>query len=95
MKRPPTYGKAPAPWRPVGSLAAELVSNLKFRRRVQQVHQLGDRVLGEFLAEIGAERGIQTVIDKKLDTYIEIEPESLEATGGDKFWPVPIREVLS
>ncbi len=93
MKRPPAYGKAPAPWRPVGSLAAELVSNLKFRRRVQQVHQLGDRVLGEFLAEIGAERGIQTVIDKKLERYAELDPEAIEATGGDKFWPVPIHEV--
>ena len=34
-----------------------------------------------------------TFIDKKLDRYVEIEPEALEATGGDGFWPVPLREV--
>ncbi len=41
----------------------------------------------------GAERSIQTVIDQNLDTYAEIEPETLEVTGGDGFWPAPVREV--
>ena len=42
---------------------------------IQRLHGLGDRVLGEFLAEIGAERSIMTLIDRKLDTYAELEPE--------------------
>ncbi len=81
--------------RPIGEIAAEVVADMMFRRRVQQVHRLGDRVFGEFLAELGAERGIQTIIDQKLDTYIEIEPETLDAAGGDVFSPLPIHEVKS
>jgi hypothetical protein len=74
-------------------LAAEVVADLRRRRHVQQVHRLGDRVFGELLAELGAERDIGTIIDRKLDTYAELEPEVLEAAGGDRFWPVPLREV--
>ncbi len=81
------------PFRPSGEAAAEIVADLRFRRRVQRLHRLGDRALGEFLAELGAERSIQTVIDQKLDTYAEFDPEALEVTGGDGFWPVPIHGV--
>ena len=80
-------------FRPIGPIAAEVVANLRFRRRVQQVHRLGDRVFGELLAEIGAERGIQTIIDQKLDIYTRLDPETLEATGGADFWPAPLHEV--
>ncbi len=93
MKRPPTYGKAPAPWRQAGEVATEAVADLRFRRRVQQVHRLGARAVGELLAELGAERSIMTLIDQKLDTYAELEPEALEAAGGDRFWPLPLRVV--
>ena len=78
---------------PIGQAAAEVVADLRRRRKVQRLHRQGPRVLGELLAEIGAERGIATIIDKKLDTYTEIEPEALEAAGGDVFPPVPIHEV--
>ena len=81
------------PFRPIGAVAAEVVADLRRRRHVQQVHQLGDRVFGELLAELGAERGIMTIIDQKLAHYAGLDPESLEATGGDKFWPAPLREV--
>ena len=80
---------------PIGLAASEVLADLRFRRQCQHLHALGDRVLGEFLAEIGAERSIQTIIDKKLDTYVDLDPEALEATGGDGFWPAPIREVRS
>ncbi len=91
--RHPTYPPACGSLRSIGAIAAEVVAEMKFRRRVQQVHRLGDRVLGEFLAEIGAERGIQTIIDQKLDTYAKLDPKVLKATGGDRFWPAPLREV--
>ncbi len=79
--------------RPIGEIAAEVVADMMFRRRVQQVHRLGDRVFGEFLAELGAERGIQTIIDQKLKKYASLDPEALEATGGDGFWPTPLHKV--
>ncbi len=77
----------------IGAIAAEIVADMRFRRQVLRLHRLGPRVTAELLAEIGAERSIQTIIDKKLDTYVELDPEAIEATGGDKFWPVPIHGV--
>ncbi len=81
------------PFRPIGEVAAEVVADLRRRRHVQQVHRLGDRVFGELLAEIGAERGIMTIIDRKLERYARLDPETLQVTGGDTFSPVPIHEV--
>ena len=93
MRHHPKFLPVCGSLRPVGSLAAELISNLKFRRQVQQLHGLGDRVLGEFLAEFGAERSIMTIIDTKLTRYTELDAEALEATSGDKFWPAPLHKV--
>ncbi len=91
--RHPTYPPACGSLRSIDAIAAEVVADMKFRRWVQQVHRLGDRVLGELLAEIGAERGIQTVIDQKLERYAQLKPEALEATGGDDFWQPPLHGV--
>ncbi len=78
---------------PFGQIAAEVVADMRFRHQVLRLHRLGPRVVGELLAELGAERSIQTVIDEKLDTYTELDPGTLEATGGDGFWPLPVRKV--
>ncbi len=79
--------------RPIGEVAAELVADMKFRRQVLRLHNLGPRAVGELLAEVSAERGIRTVVDQKLSRYATIESEALEATGGDGFWPAPLHEV--
>ncbi len=79
--------------RPIGEIAAEVVADLAFRRKVERLHSLGARVTAEMLAELGAERSIMTVIDRKLERYAQLEPEVLEATGGDRFWPAPLWEV--
>ncbi len=78
---------------PFGQIAAEVVADMRFRHQVLRLHRLGPRVTAEFLAELGAERSIQTVIDQKLDTYAALDPETLKVTGGDGFWPVPVRKV--
>ena len=78
---------------PIGPIAAEAVANMRFRHRVQHLHRLGPRAVGELLAELGAERSIMTLIDQKLDTYAELEPETLEVTGGDGFWQPPLHGV--
>ncbi len=91
--RRPTYPPACGTFRPIGQVAAEIVADMKFRHQVLRLHRLGPRAVGELLAEISAERGIQTVIDRKLDRYAGIEPETLEVTGGDGFWSAPLREV--
>ena len=81
--------------RPFGQSAAEVVADLAFRRKVERLHRLGPRITAELLAEIGAERGIQTIIDQKLDAYSELDPRMIEAAGGSDFWPAPIREIRS
>ena len=93
LMRRPTHPPECGELRSIGEIAAEVVADLRRRRKVQQFYRLGDRVLGEFLAELGAERGITTIIDQKLKRYAELDPETLEATGGDKFWPLPLWEV--
>ncbi len=74
-------------------VAADVVADLRFRRQVERLHELGPRATAELLAEIGAERSIMTVIDRKLDCYTEIDPEAIEAAGGDGFWLPPLHGV--
>ncbi len=78
---------------PIGRIAAEIVSDMRFRREVKRLHRLGPRVLAELLAEIAAERGIWILVERKIDKYAEMEPEALKAAGGDAFWQPPIHEV--
>ena len=74
----------------IGSVAAETVASLLFRRKVEQVHSLGPRATAELLAELGAERSILTVINDKLERYADLDPKAVAAAGGDDFWPVPL-----
>ncbi len=76
-----------------GQIAAEVVADLRRQRKVLRLHRLGPRATAELLAELGAERSITTIIDQKLERYAQLEPETLAVTGGDEFWPAPIREV--
>ena len=80
-------------FRSIGQIAAEVVADLRFRRKVIRLHRQGPRVLGELLAELSVERDIGTIIDQKLDRYVEIEPKALQATGGDEFPVVPLHGV--
>ncbi len=81
------------PLRSIGQIAAEVVADLRFRRKVIRLHRQGPRAVGEFLAELGADRGIATVIDQKIDTYVELGAGALEAAGGDEFWQPPLHGV--
>ncbi len=80
-------------FRPIGRVAAEVVADLRFRRKVQRLHRLGDLVLGEVFAHLGAMHGIQTSIEQTVERFTEPEPEALEATGGDNFWQPPLHRV--
>ena len=76
-----------------GSAAAEIVAGLEYRQKIERIHALGARCLGELLAELGVEKSIMPSIHEKLDRYASIDPQALQTLGGDKFWPVPLREV--
>ena len=77
---------------PIGRIATEIVSDMRFRREVKRLHRLGPRVLAELLAELAAERNIRVLVERKIDKYTELDPEVLEAAGGAGFWPFPVRE---
>ena len=79
-------------WRPVGDVAAEVVQDLAFRRKVTQLVAKGERAVGEMLAEIAADRNLGTVIDQLLNRYIDIDDAALDATNGRNFPPPPLHE---
>ena len=80
-------------WQPVGVVAAQIVQDLKYRRKVKRLVARGDRVVGEMLAELAADRNLGTVIDEALDRYIEIDDAALDAIGGRDFPPAPLHVV--
>ena len=77
---------------PVGPIAAEIVADIRFRHHVEYLHRLGPRAVGELLAEVGAERGIRTIINGKLERYAGLDPKAVAITGGGEFWPPPLTE---
>ena len=74
-----------------GGIAAQAVADLAFRRRVERLHSLGPRVLGELLTEIGEQRLCRTYLEQRIRQYAGIDPEHLAALGGDRF-PVATRQ---
>lgn len=67
------------------------IADLRFRRDVETVYRLGPRAVAELLAEIGAERSIQTLIEQKTASYAAIDPHALAELGGDRF---PLRPLI-
>ena len=80
-------------WRPVGVVAAEIVADLTFRRKVQRLCAKGPRAVGELLGELGAERCLMSVIEAKLNRFLTVPDEALDATSGHDFPPRPLHEV--
>ena len=47
-------------------------------------------MIDALLVEIGAERSIMTLIERKIERYAGLDVEALEITGGDQFPPLPV-----
>ena len=69
------------------------IRDLRLRRDVQRLCRLGLRPVYELLKDIGAGRGIQTLIEDCAAAYSNIDADRLAAVGGDSFPPLPIHEV--
>lgn len=80
---------------PRASDVAETVAHLHFRRNVERVHGLGARAVAELLAEVGAERSIQHLIDRKVERYADLDPDVIQALGGDQFASTPLTVITS
>ena len=73
--------------------AADIASDVRFRRRVERLYALGPQAVGRFLAEIGAERSIRTPIDQKLERYAALSPRVVaELDAAD--WPPDPKTVV-
>jgi len=83
------------PFCSVGAVTAQIVQDLKYRRKIKRLVAKGERVVGEMLAELAADRNLGTAIDEALDRYIEIPDEALDVANGRDFPPAPLHEVQS
>ena len=79
--------------KPGAAVAADTVADVRFRRHVERLHTKGPRVVAEFLAELGTERLMTTVIEAKLDRFLTVPDEALDATGGRQFPAAPLHRV--
>jgi len=67
---------------------------LRRQRLVAALHRLGDRPTYELIAEIVDRFGIEAFVDERLLAYTRrLNPELLQAFGGDRFAPPPFRTV--
>ncbi len=78
--------------RSISAKAAEIVANVRFRRKVINLCKR-PRLAAELLARLGAEFSITTRIDQLLEEFENLDPEALKLTGGDRFPPNPIHGV--
>ena len=51
---------------PIGPIAAEVVADLAFRRKVERLHRLGPRAVTELLTEIGEQRLCRTYLEQRV-----------------------------
>lgn len=65
----------------------------RWQRHVQHLYGLGPRAVSEFLLEVGRERLITDLLERKLVKYGRLDIEVLKAVGGDQFPANPIRVI--
>ncbi len=75
--------------RPIGEVAAEVVSSPRRQRAAEHLHNLGPRPVLEALAEVEAGAGL----DRVLADFARLDPETVRQLGGDRFPPLPIHVV--
>ena len=75
---------------PGNETAAEIASDLRFRRQIERLHRLGPRALGELLVEIGEQRLCRTYLEQRVRRYAEIDPKHLAALGAEHFPRPPL-----
>ena len=71
-----------------------IIRDLRRRRHVAHLCQLGDRAVDELLQEIGAERSCMTAIEMKLKRYSGLDRDVIVAAGADRLEACEIRDGL-
>ncbi len=71
------------------------LADFRLARDVERILALGPRPITELLIEIGEQRLCRTYLEQRVQKYSQINPEHLEALGGDRFPRPPLWEVAS
>ncbi len=72
---------------------SHVIAEMRRQRHVRQLYRLGPRAIDALLIEIGVERSIMTLIERKVERYAAVDADALEIVGGDRFPAQPIHEV--
>ncbi len=67
------------------------LEQMRFQRRVEHLHRLGPRAVGELLGEVANRIGGAPVITMLLAEYEQVTPAMVRAVGGDRFPVSPLR----
>jgi hypothetical protein len=76
-----------------GSLKRQAQQRLRRQHLARQVHHLGPRVLFEFIDELDRHHRLGDDLDRRLEKYASADPDLLRAFGGDRFPPLPTRQI--
>ena len=69
------------------------LDDIRFRHAVNRLHGLGERPLYEMLVELAARHLLRTEIEAAVDRFAALDPVMVEAVGGERFAPLPLRPV--
>jgi hypothetical protein len=70
---------------------ADYPSRARVQQQVNHLTELGGRVVGEFLDELGRREGVTAAIRRQLETYSRITRDMVVTTGADRWAPSPTR----
>jgi hypothetical protein len=73
---------------------SDKIHDPNYRRNVTRLHAMGPRVLGEFLAELGAGSYRMTDIESALERYSRLDPDIVRGLGGNRFPPRPSLRIV-
>ncbi len=69
------------------------LETLRLQRGAEHLHKLGARATAEFLAELALKIGGTPAMIGLLAEYQRLSPGMVRAVGGDRFPPLPVRQV--
>ena len=72
---------------------AQIICDLRFRRKVAELHAKGPRITAELVAEILAQPFDRMTTDERLDLFLAITDEALDVAGGRDLPPIPLHLV--
>ena len=77
-----------------GHATAQVVADLRFRRRIEALHAMGPRATAELIAEVIAVPLDRLTVDARLNLFLAMSDAALDAIGGRKLPSAPLHQVV-